>query len=173
MRRLVLFSGVAFVALAGALLISSNALAAPKSEIRSVRALAVQIDNQVTGGFYQSGGRSIADVLAIWKVESNFDFNAIGDLNLPDKSWGIGQVRGTTAADFGVSDARQLLDPYKGAEVSMRYWQWAHGALARRLGRLPTKTEWVASYNAGVGGVSGGFIPSAYVARWQAARAVL
>lgn len=153
----------------------------PVSMGYSVRDMAAQIDATVTAGFYSSGGRSISDVLAIWQVESNFDFDAIGDPQLPDRSWGIGQVRGSTAADFGISSPRSLLDPFTGASVSMRYWKWAWEYLANRLGRAPTTEEWVGSYNAGVGNVarhvesggSAGFLPVAYVARWRAARAFL
>jgi soluble lytic murein transglycosylase-like protein len=105
-------------------------------------------------------------VLGIFSVESNFNPDAIGDRHLEDMSWGIGQVRGTTARDFGVNDPRALLDPATGVLTSMRYLKWAWEFLERRQGDAPEIEAWIGSYNAGVGNALRGFTPAAYIARW-------
>lgn len=121
------------------------------------------------GGWFNRDGRRTSDVVAIFQIESNFDPEAIGDLHLPDKSWGIGQVRGTTAADRGVSDPRALLEPTTGALISMAQLQWSWNFLASRMGRNPTIREWIGSYNAGVGSILKGRFPESYYQKWRLA----
>lgn len=119
------------------------------------------------GGWFTGEPRRMADVLAVFAIESRYNFDAIGDLHLEDKSWGIGQVRGTTAGDYGITDPRELLKPSKGVLVAMKHLKWSHTFLKNRLGRAPTFEEWIGSYNAGVGNVLRGYIPREYVARWK------
>ena len=120
-------------------------------------------------GWFTSGGRSLEDVLGIFSIESNFDPDAIGDRHLRDMSWGIGQMRGSTAPDFGIDDPRALLDPATGIYATMRYLKWAWDALEQGFSRAPEYMEWIGSYNAGVGGVLSGNIPTTYVERWRTA----
>jgi len=133
------------------------------------RALVEYFDAVEFGGWFSRAGRAHGDVLGVFNVESNFDPDAIGDRHLSDMSWGIGQVRGTTAGDFGVTDPRALLDPATGVLTSMRYLKWAYEFLTDRMGRAPNLSEWIGSYNAGVGNVLRGFLPDQYLARWRTA----
>ncbi len=127
------------------------------------------------GGWFSREGRNPRTVLAIVKVESSFNANAVGDLFTADRSWGLGQVRLTTANDFGsFPSGNLLLDPTTNLTVMMAFLKWSWEYLERRLNRMPTQTEWLASYNAGVGNViDRGFIPLAYVQRVRAAERAL
>ncbi len=137
-------------------------------------ALAGQIDRNHFDGWFTKEGRSLADVVAIWQVESDLKPGAKGDLHLADKSWGIGQVRGNTAKDFGVTDPRVMLSADVGAYTSMLYMQWCWKYLRGRFNRPPSMAEWIGSYNAGVGNVADkGYIPQGYLAKWQNRRAGL
>lgn len=132
--------------------------------------------NTVTfGDWFSREGRSPRTVLAIIKVESNFNANAVGDLFTADRSWGLGQVRLSTANDFGsFPSGNFLLDPTTNLTVAMAFLKWSWDFLERRLGRMPTHTEWLGSYNAGVGNViDRGFIPLAYVQKVRAAERAL
>lgn len=134
-----------------------------------------RIDTATFGGWFSREGRNVRTVLAIVKVESSFNANAVGDLFTADRSWGLGQVRLTTANDFGSFPSGDLLlDPTTNLTVMMAFLKWSWEFLERRLGRPPTHTEWLGSYNAGVGNViDRGFIPLAYVQRVRAAERAL
>jgi len=59
-------------------------------------------------------------------IESNFNVNAIGDLHLKEKSYGIAQIRQTRLDDYyrktGIRyTTKDMLDPDKSKEVFMYY----------------------------------------------------
>jgi soluble lytic murein transglycosylase-like protein len=122
-------------------------------------------------GWFSENGRSPLDVLAVVKTESNYDANAVGDLFTADKSWGLGQVRLTTANDFGSFPSGELLlDPETNIAVMMAFMQWNWRTFEKWKGRPPTRAEWFGAYNAGIGNATKGVIPTAYVAKVEAAR---
>lgn len=55
----------------------------------------------------------------IWQ-ESRYDPNAVGDKNLPDKAYGLGQVRRPAALDVG-ADPTKLLDPATNVRAAADY----------------------------------------------------
>jgi hypothetical protein len=130
-----------------------------------------RIDADVFGGWFSEAGRSPLDVLAIARVESNYTADAVSRAG----AVGLMQVLPSTAQQFGPWSAQQMIDdPDLSLIAGMSYLQWSWQTLERRLGRPPTRTEWFAAYNVGVGNVlDRGFIPAAYVSRVRLARATL
>lgn len=142
--------------------------------------LVAQYDQNTFGGFYSTGGRSHADVLAMFQIESNFTPGAINENDggtLPDGSgnhaMGIGQVLITTAGDYGITNPNDLLDLEIGALVAMKHLKWSFDFLAGRLGRSPSQDQWIGSYQAGVGNALKGKISDIYVNKHRAAKAII
>lgn len=132
-----------------------------------------QIDAQEFGGWFAMGGRSHSDVMAIFQIESGFDFNAVGDRTLTNgPSYGIGQVLRTTAPELGIGDVSGLFDPYTGVKAAMTYLRKIWDDVARRRGRAPSVVQWVGAYNAGPRGSVERGLPWDYIAKWQAAKIV-
>lgn len=114
-----------------------------------------------------------ADILAIIFIESSFRPNAKRhEPHLQDYSIGLMQLLYSTAKDRGLSGGPAgLYDASTNIRLGMRHLKWSYDYLARKMGRPPTQTEWIGSYNAGVGNVyRNGFIPTAYVTKFQIAR---
>lgn len=111
-------------------------------------------------------------VLAIIQIESGFDAAATRfEPSRDEASIGLMQLLYSTARDRGLTDGpAALFDPGVNILLGMRHLAWSREYLRSRLGREPTDDEWIGSYNAGVGNVSGGFIPRDYVRRARAAR---
>lgn len=112
------------------------------------------------------------DVLAIIKIESDFDPNAYrAEPQIGDASYGLMQVLTGTAADMGYrGDPSGLFDPQTNIRVGMSYMRWIWDYLARELGRDPTEAEWISAYNNGVGNVRAGRLMLSYVSRFNQAR---
>ncbi|MBL4766466.1 MAG: transglycosylase SLT domain-containing protein [Rhodobacteraceae bacterium] len=172
MRSDLLLMGVGLMALG--FIVVKRGVEVPKIlSYSEALSLADAIDQRDFGGWFSSGGRDIRDVVAIWKIESALDAHAVGDFHLSDKSWGLGQVRGSTAAEFGVTSSEAMLNPTIGAWASMKTLHSMFFDLSRRFGRAPTLDEWVAAYNAGARRIAeSGIINAGYVAKWHAARGV-
>lgn len=113
-----------------------------------------------------------AAALAFVEVESGFNpFAYRFEPHLNEASYGLMQVLASTARDMGLQGSpERMYDPAVSLRVGIDYAKWAYDFLARRLGREPTETEWIGSYNAGVGNVLRGFIPQGYVRKWTLAR---
>lgn len=129
-------------------------------------------NGQRYGGWFSDPKHSIADMMAIWKIESNFNPRAINvdDGGPGNSAYGIGQVLRTTAGDFQVTNPESMFHMRTGVRVSMDYAKWCWEYLAERLGRNPTKSEWIGSYNAGVGNALRGRLPVKYLASFNLAR---
>jgi len=114
-----------------------------------------------------------ADVMAVIEIESSFQPNAQRfEAHLNDASIGLMQTLYSTAVDRGYQGGPAgLFDPETSIRFGMRQLKWSFDFLATRLGREPTQEEWIGSYNAGVGNVLKGNIPSGYVTKWRRARA--
>lgn len=115
------------------------------------------------------------DVLAFVAVESGFNPNAYRfEPRLGEASYGLMQTLESTARDLGFTGpAEQLFDPATSLTFGMRYLRWSWDLLRQRLGRDPDPSEWVAAYNAGVGGVLRGNLVPSYVAKWMRARGAM
>ncbi len=137
------------------------------------------IINQLNAGEFAGWFRPL-DVLAIAKIESNFDPEAFREepqlktAAAPDgeRSMGLMQILISTARDRGWkgTDIKELLDPRLNIQLGMRQLKWSFDFLEARLGGPPSLDLWIGSYNAGVGNALRGFTPDAYVAKWKAAR---
>lgn len=125
------------------------------------RALAISLDQNAFGGWFQDPDHNIRHVLGIWSRESNFEPTAYNP-NDPSGAWGIGQVLATTAAQHGYNDPNALFDPAIGAAASMEHLRWTWTDLTGRLGRQPTTREWIMAYNVGSRGVAIGRTANAY-----------
>lgn len=119
------------------------------------------------------GWFAVLDVLAVIDIESSFNPGAYrAEPQLGDASYGLMQILSSTAADRGYSGPVDgLFDPETNIRLGMRQLKWSWDYLARKRGVPPSPAEWIGSYNAGVGNALKGFIPWAYVQKWQAARA--
>lgn len=129
-------------------------------------------DANYFNGWFSTGGRKHKDVMAIFAVESGFNPKAYNPNDISG-AWGLGQMLATTANDFGVSNPQNLFNPQIAVRATMDYLIWAYDYLTNRLGRVPSRDEWIGSYNAGVGAVSQGRIPTFYLLKWQAARVLV
>jgi len=130
------------------------------------------IDDITYGGWFRSGGRSYGDLMAIFQIESGFDPRAFkeNDGGQGNHAYGIGQVLGSTAADRGITNFDNLFSLGMGVDVTMRQLKWSWEYLEAHFGRVPTKMEWIGSYNAGVGAISSGRVPIWYLAKYTSAR---
>ena len=100
-------------------------------------------------------------MIALAKVESGdinsksapFDRKAYRyEPHLGEASYGIFQMLASTAKDMGLKgNPEQLYDPYIATEYMIKYVLWIKNFLAKKLGREPTLTEILYSYNGGVG----------------------
>lgn len=124
------------------------------------------------GGWFAQDGRSYSDVMGLFQVESGFNPRAFSkdDGGAGNHAYGIGQVLASTARDFGVTQPETMFALGTGVRVTLEYLKWIWEFLAGRLGRNPTKSEWIGAYNAGVGSVLNGNIPLLYIGRWYFAR---
>lgn len=134
----------------------------------AVLAMIQRIDADVFGGWFNEDGRTVYDVLAIARVESNYTLDAVSSKG----AVGLMQVLPSTARQFGPWTAQQMIaDPELSLIAGMSYLHWSWNTLARRFGRRPSWTEWFGAYNAGVGNVADkGFIPTGYVRKVLLAR---
>lgn len=132
--------------------------------VSDVLALLPQVDPE--------GWMPRAEALAFVEVESNFNPGAYRfERHLNEASYGLMQTLESTARDMGLQGpAEGLYDPATSLRVGISYSRWSWDFLTRRLGREPTESEWVGSYNAGVGNTLRGFVPHAYLRKWQLAR---
>lgn len=140
------------------------------SDKQRASAVAHSLNVSRYGGWFNDPKHSLADVLPIWRIESGFKPEALNlnDGGAGNHAYGIGQVLGSTAGDFYSGEVADMLRIEIGAQVSMDYMKWSYEFLQNRLGRHPTKNEWVGAYNAGVGAVLAGRLPVAYIAKFYA-----
>lgn len=158
-------------ALIGGLIVSQvkskavEAVTHPVMDTGLVAAMVEDINRAVFANWF-----AVADVMAIIEIESSFRPTVTGDDGV---SFGLMQIQVPSARDRGfVGPPRQLLeDPALNIRLGMSHLKWTFDYLQDRFGRAPTIDEWIGGYNAGVGNVSRGFIPTSYVAKWRAARA--
>lgn len=131
--------------------------------------LVTRINADEFGGWFD-----VADVLAVIQVESEFRPNAYrAEPQINDASYGLMQVLGSTAADRGYDGPPEgLFDPETNIRIGMAHLLWSWEYLSRRMGGSPSRSVWIGSYNAGVGNAAKGYTPWAYVAKFQAARAL-
>jgi len=186
-RGLYLFIGVSATAAVLSIILAPRASAsvtlpnlnglnpvAPTSNKQAAANLISRYNNAQFGGWFNQGGRSEKDVLAIFKIESNYEAGAINRNDGFGGAWGIGQVLADVAAiDYGVAPPERLLELDTGVLTSMRHMRSQWDDLARRLGRNPTKGEWVRAYNAGARGVAELGRGFGYLTKFTAARAVI
>lgn len=120
-----------------------------------------------------SGPFDPGDIAAIIQIESGFNPTAYRyEAHLNEASYGLMQMLESTARDMGLSGPpEQLYDPQTSIRLGVKYLVWIRDYLARKLGRQPTMQEILSGYNAGVGNVLKGYIPTQYIAKWQNARA--
>ena len=113
-----------------------------------------------------------AYALAFVEVESGFNPNAYRfERHLNEASYGLMQVLESTARDMGLQGPPEgMYDPATSLRIGIAYSRWCWDFLSRRLGREPTETEWIGSYNAGVGNALRGFTPHGYVRKWTLAK---
>lgn len=128
--------------------------------------------NASQGGWFDKDGRSLVDIMAIFATESGFNPKAYNP-NDVSGAWGMGQMLATTARDFGVQNPQELFNPKIAVRTTMDYLKWSYIYLSANLNRAPTRDEWIGSYNSGVGGILKGRIPTFYLLKWQAARALI
>lgn len=135
----------------------------------SVPDMVKAINAEEFGGWFNP-----ADVLAIIEIESSFRADAYrAEPQIGDASYGLMQVLYSTARDRGYQGPPEgLFDPATNIRIGMRQLKWSWDFLAARLRGGPTTAVWIGSYNAGVGNAINNYVPWAYVAKWQAARAV-
>lgn len=136
-----------------------------------VLAMIDKLNREEFGGWFDP-----RDVLALVEVESSFRPRVMRyEEHLGEASLGLTQVLLSTARDRGYAGGPGGLldDPYMNLRIGMRQLRWSHDYLASRLGRAPSREQWFGSYNAGVGNVSKGNIPLAYVGKIDRARAAL
>ena len=139
-----------------------------------LKALIAQIDGFEFAGYFASGsGPSREDVYAIMNAESARRPDAINKNDPFGGAWGLGQVLADIARiDYGVANPYDLLNPYKGASVSMRHMEWTYRALSNGLGRASGASEFIQAYNVGVSGYLSGRRNLGYLAKVTAARLV-
>lgn len=136
-----------------------------------VLAMIDKLNNEEFGGWFDP-----MDVLAVVQVESSFRPRVMRyEPHLGEASLGLSQVLLSTARDRGYAGGPGGLldDPYMNLRMGMRQLHWSHEYLAGRLGRAPSRAQWLGSYNAGVGNVMKGNIPLSYVGKVDQARANL
>ena len=128
-------------------------------------------DGEFEGWFLPS------EVMAFCQIESAFRPKAYRfEPRLGEGSYGLMQVLASTARSVEPSlvDPEKMYDPEVGLRIGMKVARlyWSQERL--HFGRDPTREEWVASYNEGVGGairdVNAGREPDpAYTKAWNAA----
>lgn len=150
-------------------LLTTQVLKAASLPQGDVRAIVDQVNAESFGNWFDP-----LDVMAVIEVESNFDPRAYRyEASINDASIGLMQVLWSTAVDRGVNPAlgpAVLYDPLTNIRAGMAQLKWSWDYLTAHLGRAPTKDEWIASYNEGVGNVVNGVADPGYVARFHSAR---
>ena len=164
--------GVAWLAISASTLfpaLKPKAATSKRLTRAQVSDLVRQIDITRFGGWFSNAPRRHSDVVAVIKIESNYETGAIGDNG---KAHGLGQMHAAAAGDMGFT-LQDLHDPYNAVLAAMKYLKWIWDTLTNWLRKTPSLTQWIGSYNAGVGNVSGRnggvFIPLSYVNRWKSA----
>ncbi len=178
---------LAGLAIAAALVPSANAMIAGGVSVdvsdsfepslspkQQARAQVAWQDANNFGGWFSKGGRSQRDVMAIFAIESLFNPQAFreNDNGEGDHAYGLGQMLGSTAGDFGYSGPDLKHIP-NAVDATMRYLKWSWDYLANRLGYNPSLSQWIGAYNAGVGNVAKGRVPLVYVAKHTAAKIIV
>lgn len=136
-----------------------------KVSAAQARAIIIDINRKVYSGWFR-----VPDVLAIIDIESAFDPRALNPEDGLDFSYGLMQIRESSARDRGFSGSVEgLYDPRTNIALGMAHLKWSWDFLVRR-GASPSTTQWISSYNAGVGNTLKGFINTGYVRKWQIAK---
>lgn len=146
--------------------------APPKTPVRDsvsvaeARAIVEDINRTVYKGWF-----TVAHVLAIIEIESSFRPFALNPEDGLDFSFGLMQIRESSARDRGYIGASEgLYDPRSNIALGMAHMKWSWDFLVRR-GSSPSVPQWISSYNAGVGNTLKGFINTGYIRKWQIAKA--
>lgn len=116
---------------------------------------------------------AVADVMAFCEIESSFNpFAYRYEQKLSEASYGLVQILVSTARDRGFKgDEKELY----GIEINLTYGvaqlRWLTRYIADhpsdKLPRdLDNRFYLPAAYNAGVGNLLHGFVPSGYIAKW-------
>ena len=113
------------------------------------------------------------EVMAFVQIESSFHDHAVRHEPSGVTSYGLMQVLDSSAKDRGLAgDPAQMFDPHIGLRYGMLQLRWEWDFLTHRMGGSgPSKDQWVAGYNEGVGNVLKGRADHAYVRLWQHAAA--
>jgi soluble lytic murein transglycosylase-like protein len=112
------------------------------------------------------------EVMAFVQIESAFRSHSIRHEPSGVTSYGLMQVLDTSARDRGLAhDPAQMFDPHIGLRYGMLQLRWEWNFLQDHLRHDPSKEQWVAGYNEGVGNVLKGRADHAYVRLWQHAAA--
>ena len=144
-----------------------------QSNKERARGFVQTLDASSFNGFFASNGTiDHSDIMAMFQVESRFNPEAVNlnDGGANNHAYGIGQMLASTAADIGIADPNTLLNMQTGVNATLTYMVWIFEFLTPRLGRAPTRSEWIGAYNAGVGNVLLGNIPLTYMAKVNAAK---
>ena len=128
-------------------------------------------DSEFGGWFLPS------ELMAFCQIESAFNPHAYRyEPRLAEGSYGLMQVLASTArsVDPTLTNPETMYDAETGLRIGMKVARLYWSQEQRHFGRDPTKNEWVASYNEGVGGaerdVEAEREPDpAYTAAWRAA----
>lgn len=112
------------------------------------------------------------EVMAFVQIESSFKPHSIRHEPSGVTSYGLMQVLDSSARDRGLKNSpEQMFDPHIGLRYGMLQLSWEWDFLKGHLGHDPSKDQWVAGYNEGVGNVLKGRADHAYVRLWQHAAA--
>lgn len=114
----------------------------------------------------------VPEILAVIEIESSFDPRAYrAEPHLGDASRGLMQLLLSSARDRepGVT-SEALYDPATNIRLGVAHLEWTYDYLAGRRQGIG-KADAIAAYNAGVGNVLRGYIPTGYVGKWQSALA--
>jgi soluble lytic murein transglycosylase-like protein len=103
-------------------------------------------------------------VMQMVYVESRYNPSARGAAG----EIGLMQIKPSTARDMGF-DPDTLTDPATNIACGMKYLAWVRDYLRQHTGREPSWAQILSGYNAGVGNVLRGYIPTAYIGANNAA----
>lgn len=81
---------------------------------------------------------------------------------------GLMQIKPSTARDMGF-DPQTLWDPATNIACGMKYLAWVRDYLRQHTNREPSWSQILSGYNAGVGNVLRGYVPTAYLGANNAA----
>ena len=119
----------------------------------------------------QTNNEISAAMLAFVEIESSFNVDAIRDEpKIRDASYGLFQILYHTAIDRGFTgNPLQLFNAETNINLGIAQIQWIRKYLLTHLGHDPSWEEIAGAYNAGVGNVCHGFLPTQYINRWKLA----